>query len=125
MQQAPYLAMPVPFYPSGSNNVLYGSLGHNIQPPSSNNASVHNGPLLQMKPPVMPEIAVETSTNYVAWSKYPEETIRDRTVRSGAFVDGFGAALICFKMLDCRRVSPARCPACNTDDQFNLLLPAF
>ena len=41
------------------------------------------------------QIAVETLTNYVAWSEYPEETIRD--VQSSAFVDGFGAALICFK----------------------------
>ena len=71
----------------------------------------HNGTLLQMNPPVMPEvagycsgciktydqIAVETITNYVAWSEYPDETIRDRNVRSRAFVDGFGAALICFK----------------------------
>ena len=64
-----------------------------------------------MNPPVMPEvagfcagcsktydqIAVETLTHYVAWSEYPEETICDRNVRSRAFVDGFGAALICFK----------------------------
>ena len=43
------------------------------------------------------QIAVETLTTYIAWSEYPEETIRDRNVRSRAFVDGFGAALICFK----------------------------
>ena len=42
-------------------------------------------------------IAVETLTSYVAWSEYPEDIIRDRNVMSRASVDGFGAALICFK----------------------------
>ena len=111
MQQAPYLIMPVPFYPNAWKNVGYGSLCQNVQPPPSNNVPTHNRTLLQMNPPVMPEVAdycpgytktynqmtVETLTNYVAWSEYPEETIRDRNVRSRAFVDGFGAALICFK----------------------------
>ena len=77
----------------------------------ANNASAHNGPILQMNPPVMSEvaeycsscmetydhIAVETLTSYIAWSEYPEETFRDRNVRSRVFVDGFGAALNCFK----------------------------
>ena len=110
-QQAQYLPMPIPFYPNAWNNVGYGTLGHNMQPPPSSNVPAHNGTLLQMNPPVMPEVAgycpgctktydkyaVETLTNYVAWSEYPDETIRDRNVRSRAFVDGFGAALICFK----------------------------
>ena len=108
--QVPYLPKPVPFYPNGRNDVGYGTLGHNIQLPSSNNASTHYGPLLQMNHPVMPEvagycpdcsktynqIAVETITNYVTWSKYPEETIRDRNIRSREFVDELRAALICF-----------------------------
>ena len=95
MQQAPYLPMAVPFYPNGWNNVGYGSLGHNMQPPPSNNVSAHNGTLLQKNRPVLPEvagycpgctktydyIAVETLTKYVAWSEYPEETIRDRNQR--------------------------------------------
>ena len=42
-------------------------------------------------------IAVETLTSYIVWSEDPEETIQDRNVRSRAFVDGFGAALICFR----------------------------
>ena len=110
MQQVPYLPMPVPFYPNGCNNVGYGSVGHNMQQPSSNSISAHIGPLLQI-PPVMTEvtgccpgctktydqIAVETLTNCVAWYDCPEETIRDRNIQSRAFVDGFGAALICFK----------------------------
>ena len=68
--------------------------------------------ILQMNPSVMPEVAVycfgcnktynqtavETLTHYVAWSENPEDTIRDRrNVRSRAFIDGFGAALMCFK----------------------------
>ena len=78
---------------------------------AANNAFTHNRPLLQMNPPVMPEVAeycsscmqtfdhfaVETLTSYIAWSEYPEETIRYRNVRSRAFVGEFGAALICFK----------------------------
>ena len=110
MQQAPYLPMPVPFYPNSWNNVGHGPYIQIPQPPP-NNVPTNNGTVLQMNPPVMPEvagycpgcsktydqIAVETLTSYVAWSEYPEETIRDRKVRSRAFVDGFGAALICFK----------------------------
>ena len=95
--------MPVPFYPSGWNNVEYEPFGHNMQQPPSNNVPALNGTLLQMNPPVIPEvsgycpetktktydqIAVKTLTNNVVWSEYPEETIRDRNVRSGAFVDG-------------------------------------
>ena len=57
MQQAPNLPMLAPFYPNGWNNVGFGSLGHNIQQPSSNNTSAQNEPLLQMKPPVMPKLA--------------------------------------------------------------------
>ena len=111
VQQAPYLPMPVPFFPHGRNDQGFGSFSHNTQSLPPNNASTYNGPILQMNPPVMPgvagycsgclktydQIAVETLTSYVAWSEYPEETIRDRNVRSRAFVDGFGAALICFK----------------------------
>ena len=108
--------MPVPFYPNNWNNVRSGRHDHNVQMPATyqnaqNTTFADNQPILQMNPPVMPEvtgycpgcsktynqIAVETLTNYVAWSEYLEETIRDRNVRSRAFVDGFGAALICFK----------------------------
>ena len=102
--------MPVPFYPNGWNNQGFGPVNNNAHSFPANNAFPQNGPILQMNPPVMPEvagycsscmktydhIAVETLTSYIAWSEYPEETIRDRNVRSRAFVDGFGAALICF-----------------------------
>ena len=111
MQEASYLPMPVPFYPNGWNNQGYRSFGLNVQQPPSNSTSTHNVPILQLNPSVMPEvagycrscmktynqIAIETLTSYVGWSEYPDETIRDRNVRSRAFVDGFGAALICFK----------------------------
>ena len=111
VQQAAYLLMPVPFYPNGRNNQGFGPVSNNVHSMPANNVSAHYGQILQMNPPVMPEvagycsscmktydhIAVETLISYIAWSEYPEETIRDRNVRSRAFVDGFGAALICFK----------------------------
>ena len=111
VQQAAYLPMPVHFYPNGWNNQGFGPVNNNVHSMPANNAFTHNGPILQMNPPAMPEvagycsscmktydqIAVETLTSYIAWSEYPEETIRDRNVRSRAFVDGFEAALICFK----------------------------
>ena len=67
-------------------------------------------PTLQMNPSVRTEvagycprcnktydqIAVETLTDYVAWSEYQDETIRDRNERSRSSIDGFGA-VICFK----------------------------
>ena len=103
VQPAAYLPMPVLFYPNEWNNQRFGPVNKNVLPMPANNASAHNGPILQMNPPVMPEfagycsscmktydhIAVETMTRYIAWSEYPEETIRDRNVRSRAFVDGF------------------------------------
>ena len=108
--------MPVPFYPNNWNNVRSGRHDHNVQMPATyknaqNTTFADNQLISQMNSSVMPEvagycpecsktydqIAVETLTNYVAWSEYPDETIRDRNVRSRAFVDGFGAALICFK----------------------------
>ena len=108
--QANYLPMPVPFYPNNWNNITRPQQHFNGQAQFQSQGPT-NGPILQMNPPVMPEVAgfcagcsktydqivVETLTHYVAWSEYPDETIRDRNVRSRAFVDGFGAALICFK----------------------------
>ena len=108
--QANYLPMPVPFYPNNWNNITHPQQNFHGQTQFQPQGPL-NGPILQMNPPVMPEvagfcagcsktcdkIAVETLTHYVAWSEYPDETIRDRNVRSRAFVDGFGAALICFK----------------------------
>ena len=79
-----------------------------MQMPMEQQGFLHNGlvnaqPVLQMNPSVIPDvaeycsgcnktydqIAVETLTHYVAWSENPEETIRDRNVRSRAFIDGF------------------------------------
>ena len=113
---ASYLPMPVPFYPNSWNNINHAQNERGSQVSSNQNGFPQNRsfsgqPILQMNPSVMPEvagycagcnktydqIAIETLTQYVAWSEYPEETIRDRNVRSRAFVDGFGAALICFK----------------------------
>ena len=113
--QANYLPMPNPFYQNSWNNGGYYQTDLNRQVNQgqqvSQGAPIINQPILQMNPSVMPEvagycsgcnktydqIAVETLTHYVAWSEYPDETIRDRNVRSRAFIDGFGAALICFK----------------------------
>ena len=113
---ANYLAMPLPFYPNSWNNANYNQNEHGNQMFSGqlgfSQSRINNvQPVLQMNPSVMPEvarycagcnkpyhqIAVETLTHYLAWSEYPDETIRDRNRRSRAFVHGFGAALICFK----------------------------
>ena len=113
--QANYLPMPVPFYPNSWNNGGYYQADPNMQANQGHRAfqggPANSQPVLQMNPSVMPEvtgycsgcnktydqIAVETLTHYVAWSEYPDETIRDRNVRSRAFINGFGAALIRFK----------------------------
>ena len=114
--QSNYLPMPVPFYPNSWNDGGFSQMDFGVQMPqgqqsSQQNRPINSQPILQMNPSVMPEvagycsgcnktydqIAVETLTHYVAWSEYPDETIRDRNVRSRAFIDGFGAALICFK----------------------------
>ena len=109
LPQSNFLPIPVPFYPNNWNNVRSGRHDHNVQMSATyqsaqNTTLAINQPILQMNPSVMPEvsgycpgcsktydqIAVETLTNYVAWSEYPDETIRDCNVRSRAFVDGFG-----------------------------------
>ena len=114
--QANYLHMPVPFYPNSWNNGGFNQMDYSVQMPQGQqsyhqNRPISSQPILQMNPSVMPEvagfcsgcnktynqIAVETLTHNVAWSEYPDETIRDRNVRSQPFIDGFGAALICFK----------------------------
>ena len=114
--QANYLPMPVPFYPNswnngGFNQVDYGKHMTQGEPSFQQKRPANSQQILQMNPSVMPEvagfcsrcnktydqIAVETLTHYVNWSEYPDETIRDRNVRFRAFINGFGAALICFK----------------------------
>ena len=43
------------------------------------------------------QIALETLGDYLAVTAYDDETVRDRGVRSRAFIDGFEAALFIFK----------------------------
>ena len=43
------------------------------------------------------QIALETLGDYLAATAYDGETVRDRGVRSRAFIDGFEAALFIFK----------------------------
>ena len=43
------------------------------------------------------QVALETLGNYLAATAYGRDTVRDRGVRSRAFIDGFEAALFIFK----------------------------
>ena len=43
------------------------------------------------------EVALDALAAYKAVTENPGETVRDRNIRSRAYLDGFGAALICFK----------------------------
>ena len=43
------------------------------------------------------EVALDALAAYTATTEYPGETVRDRNIRSRAYLDGFEAALICFK----------------------------
>ena len=66
---------------------------------------------MQLNPPVMPhvqgnchwcgktsdEVALDALAAYTIATEYPVETVRDRNIRSPAYLDGFEAALICFK----------------------------
>ena len=99
--QANYLPMPVPFYHNNWNKITHPQQNFNSQAQFQPQGP-RNGPILQMNPPVMFEvagfcagcsktddqIAVETLTHYIAWSEYPEETIRVRNVRSRALLMG-------------------------------------
>ena len=65
----------------------------------------------QLDPPFMPhvqgnchwygrtydEVALDALAAYTAATEYPGETVRDRNIRLRAYLDGFEAALICFK----------------------------
>ena len=65
----------------------------------------------QLNPPVMrhvqgnchwcgrtyDEVALDALAAYEAATEYPGETVRGRNTRSRAYLDGFEAALICFK----------------------------
>ena len=66
---------------------------------------------MQLNPPVLPhvqgnchwcgktydEVALDALAAYTIPTEYPGETVRDRNIRSRAYLDGFEAALICFK----------------------------
>ena len=43
------------------------------------------------------EVALDALAANTAATEYPGETVRDRNIRSRAYLDGFEAALICFK----------------------------
>ena len=43
------------------------------------------------------EVALDALAAYIVASEFPGETVRDRNIRSRAYLDGFEAALICFK----------------------------
>ena len=97
---------PIPFSPNNWNNTQNNQQIFSAQIQIQQQGPL-NGPVLQMNPPGMPEnaefcsgcsktydqLAAEILTHYVGWSEYPEETIRDTTVRSRAIVDKFSAAL--------------------------------
>ena len=53
------------------------------------------------------QVALETLGDYLGATAYNEETVRDRGVRSRAFIDGFEAALFIFKNAGLSR--PQRC----------------
>ena len=46
---------------------------------------------------VYDEVALDALAAYTATTEYPGETVRYRNIRSRAYLDGFEAALICFK----------------------------
>ena len=66
---------------------------------------------MQLNPHVMPhvqgnchwcgktydEVALDALAAYTISTEYPGETVRDRNIRSRAYLDGFEAALICLK----------------------------
>ena len=84
-----------------------------VGPARSDNNAQHQRNLLrrQLNPPVMPhvqgnchwcgrtydEVALVALAAYTATTEYPGETVRDRNIRSRAYLDGFEAALVCFK----------------------------
>ena len=91
VMQANYSPRPIPIYPNNWNNMMNNQPNFNAQV-QFQQQGLPNGPILQMNLPVMPkvagycssgcsqtydQIAVETLTTYVAWSEYPEVTIRD------------------------------------------------
>ena len=66
---------------------------------------------MHLNPPVMPhvqgnchwcgktydQVVLDALAAYTIATEYPGETVRDRNIRSRAYLDGFEAALICFK----------------------------
>ena len=56
---------------------------------------------------IFDQVALETLRDYLGATAYNEETVRDRGVRSRAFIDGFEAALFIFKNAGLSR--PQRC----------------
>ena len=85
----------------------------NVGPVHGDNTSQQqrNPKRRQLNPPVMPhvqgnchwcgrtydEVALDALAAFTTATEYPGETVRDRNIRSRAYLDGFEAALICFK----------------------------
>ena len=85
----------------------------NVGPVHGDSASQQqrNLPRRQLNPPVMPhvqgnchwcdrtydEVALDALAASTTATEYPGETVRDRNIRSRAYLDKFEAALICFK----------------------------
>ena len=82
--------------------------------PTQAYSSMHEQPThrrMQLNPPVMPqshrnchccrktydEVALDAFAAYKIAIEHPGETVRDRNIRSRAYLDGFEAAFICFK----------------------------
>jgi len=104
----PHSVIPYPYVPY---HVPYQETRYNHEHISLPTNMFANGLPMQMSPPVMPyvagacavckktydQIAVEILIEYVGTTEYPEETIKDRNVRSRAFIDGFEAAVFTLK----------------------------
>ena len=94
----------------GIHSNLVAATGNSAR--NDNAAQQHRNPSRrQLNPPVMPhvqgnchwcgrtydEVALDALAAYTTATEYPGETVRDRNIRSRAYLDGFEAALICFK----------------------------
>ena len=121
------LPVPIPYHPNFWNNDEYNQPNSSTQTQFQQQGLL-NGPVLQMNPPVMPEvtgyfpgcsktfdqIAVKTLTHsdYVAWSEYPEQKPSEKKMcNHGHSWTDLVQPYSVSKMLDCRQITLARCPA--------------
>ena len=94
---------------------------------------LHERQMYRLLPTVMPNvagfcdwcgkcydlIALETLGEYLVATAYDGEIVRDRGVRSRAFIDGFEAALFSFKGADCRSLMGALDLLCKNEKENN------